>query len=997
MVPTTEPKPSLTTYKDLQDKYSKTLKCPCSNVIIPHQQFVSLSPVFHQVCKSDFVTEKWLSLLKRIRIRYSNIDWRNRAFSQFHLLSDLCELANKTIDDARHRFLSQPFIISNVLPETDFHEQLNLTIDQFFQSTIDYFGLLIKTVQILIQVDQPYSGQIGAHNMRREAENPIAIFRQNATDVWKVAQVKFKLTGPRNAEPISTTCICATDTHCNASTGIYDIDKDNGDFLIYVSSYNVSGLIAGCSVTDSLLHSTLECYYSNSNCLSILMKKSKEIHDLNPDKIPWFDVRPLDYNITFSRFQPNTSISEIVQKIMIEQWNSLISYDQFYESCAPTYCIYSQRIYKKNIFETMIINIDRMKAKRLGQWATRLYVVLFALGLVILALHTIIRPQEFTKDFDGSSLNLYTKLFKRYGNKLKCPCSSIASPYKRFMNIEARFHEICSSPFASEEGRLNLTADLVANLSIYDERDYRRFLSAHLQFLEGLCQLSDQTVNIFTRQFLSSLFVTNELLSEMNFRKRLDLIIEQSKLNVPTTLTHLLYLIRMINNGNAFISTYGTNFKYIHPWKTIYNTYMPTQAIVYDDKCSCGLYSNCTTQATFITTNPSKIIPIKGLKIGCTPSESFRISTLECLYNESSEFGCSLQFQQVSSAIGTFGYRRSLPVIGDFNGDSRLDIAFQDFNTSAINVFLGYGNGLFTPEIVSVHSRLDNINKMVAGDFDNDNRLDLAAQSTWFGKIFILPAYGDGAFQQKNYIQICNSKSFDFALTHIDTDGCLDIVAVCSAESTVMVYFGNGEGAFYRIPTMYYRHEGSHPLRVAIADFNRDSYQDIAVLNHYGQNIGIFLGDGTRNFKTHKMSSTHKEKFPFYFAIGDFNNDTLPDVAVSYNCSNFIDVFFGNVDGSLGNSTIFQIGDEPVVDQIIVSDFNADGNLDIGFGKTGQAISLLIGNGYGDFTLQTVFPIRFSGASAWTGVGDFNGDDLVDIINVDLNSTSQDVFLNVCK
>ncbi|CAF1282433.1 unnamed protein product [Adineta steineri] len=94
---------------------------------------------------------------------------------------------------------------------------------------------------------------------------------------------------------------------------------------------------------------------------------------------------------------------------------------------------------------------------------------------------------------------------------------------------------------------------------------------------------------------------------------------------------------------------------------------------------------------------------------------------------------------------------------------------------------------------------------------------------------------------------------------------------------------------------------------------------------------------------------------------------------------------------------MFQIGEEPVVDQIIVDDFNGDRYLDIGFGKTGQTINLLIGDGRGDFTLQTTFPIRFSGAFAWTGVGDFNGDGFVDIINVDLNSTSQDVFLNLCK
>ncbi|CAF1328202.1 unnamed protein product [Adineta steineri] len=838
-------------------------------------------------------------------------------------------------------------------------------------------------------------------------------------------------------------------------------------------------------------------------------------------------------------------------------------------------------------------NIDRRKAKRLGQWATRLYLVSFAVGLVILTLHTIIRPQEFTKDFDGPPLDLYTKLFKRYGTQLKCPCSSIASTYNQFMNIEARFHEICSSPFASTQGRLNLTVDVVANLSMYNERDYRRFLSAHLQFLEGLCQLSHKTVNIFTRQFLSSLFVTNELLSEMNFEQRLNLTIDQSKLNVPTTLTHLLYLIRMINNGNAFISTYGTNFEYIHPWEDIYNTYTPTQAMIYDNNCSCGLYSNCTTQANFILTNPTKIIPIKGLKIGCTPSESFRASTLECFYNEScinlikqytikanrinntsvfeplstqnisfsintpiaklidnlfitdwnitmnytsyfeqcfplscsynniqrfnvfhiiatllglqgglalvlewicpkiiriivkiyeyrkkrrnvvqpvftvetmpienidnsvsileltpmnetfqrnstsnfqcsfkfaaicmlllfiveglvlfsinivrpennqvsstAEFGCSLKYQRVSSAIGTFQSRINQPVIADFNGDNLLDIAFGSYDINGMSVLVGSGNGSFKSHMISIRNTLPAISKMIVGDFDNDNHLDLAVQSKWFGTIHILLAYGDGTFRMHFNKRFCTLNSLDFALIHVDNDTYLDMVVVCSVVNAIGVYFGNGRGEYFIHPLTLFANDNSYPLRVAVADFNCDNFEDIAVLNHYGQNIGIFINDGARNFKAQITSFTRKEKFPSYFAIGDFNNDTLPDVAVSYNCSNFIDVIFGFGNGSLGNSTMFQIGEEPVVDQIIVDDFNGDGNLDIGFGKTGQTINLLIGDGHRNFTLRTAFPISFSGAFAWTGVGDFNGDGFVDIINVDLNSTSQDVFLNVCK
>ncbi len=158
-----------------------------------------------------------------------------------------------------------------------------------------------------------------------------------------------------------------------------------------------------------------------------------------------------------------------------------------------------------------------------------------------------------------------------------------------------------------------------------------------MQFLTGLCQLSIQSVNYSINQFHTSLFITAQLLSEEAFNARLDPLIEQSKSNAPTTFARLLFLIRSINHGNAVISTYGTNFEYIIPWPLdeVYGSYAPTKALIYDDECSCGLYPNCTTQASFIQTNSTEVIPIQGLKIGCIPSESFRASTLECFYNQS--------------------------------------------------------------------------------------------------------------------------------------------------------------------------------------------------------------------------------------------------------------------------------------------------------------------------------------------------------------------------
>lgn len=169
---------------------------------------------------------------------------------------------------------------------------------------------------------------------------------------------------------------------------------------------------------------------------------------------------------------------------------------------------------------------------------------------------------------------------------------------------------------------------------MFDQPDYRRFLSAHLQFLQQLCQLSIQSVNSSIGQFLSSLFITNQLLSEESFNDRLLSLIEQMKSNAPMTFNQFLTLVQNINHGNAIVSSYGTNYKYTAPRNTGSASTAYTEALVYNG-CSCGLYMNCTTQANFIEKNSSKTYSLQGLKIGCTPSESFRASTLACFYNQS--------------------------------------------------------------------------------------------------------------------------------------------------------------------------------------------------------------------------------------------------------------------------------------------------------------------------------------------------------------------------
>lgn len=101
-------------------------------------------------------------------------------------------------------------------------------------------------------------------------------------------------------------------------------------------------------------------------------------------------------------------------------------------------------LFNLNIFSLQNFgsNIDREKVKYLCRWATRLYIVLFMIGVFILAIYTLLQPDTLTETFVNPSIKTYDRLILEYGDKLQCPCSSISSAYDRFIQIQPVFHEV---------------------------------------------------------------------------------------------------------------------------------------------------------------------------------------------------------------------------------------------------------------------------------------------------------------------------------------------------------------------------------------------------------------------------------------------------------------------------------------------------------------------------------------------------------------------------
>ena len=123
---------------------------------VPHYRFISLSPTFHPVCSSRFVSDNWISVLTIVaKSGLDEKDWRRSGVQLFRLLSTLCQLANGTATDAVQRFITRSIVTSKLLSELDFNILINTTFNQFIQSIIIDFGLLVDIVHLLTQVDQP--------------------------------------------------------------------------------------------------------------------------------------------------------------------------------------------------------------------------------------------------------------------------------------------------------------------------------------------------------------------------------------------------------------------------------------------------------------------------------------------------------------------------------------------------------------------------------------------------------------------------------------------------------------------------------------------------------------------------------------------------------------------------------------------------------------------------------------------------------------------------
>src|SRR5580704_3371052 len=216
--------------------------------------------------------------------------------------------------------------------------------------------------------------------------------------------------------------------------------------------------------------------------------------------------------------------------------------------------------------------------------------------------------------------------------------------------------------------------------------------------------------------------------------------------------------------------------------------------------------------------------------------------------------------------------------------------------------------------------------------------------------------------------------------------GSITVVTASSSDGTSNIFYLpvaylESSTNFPRTPSST-TGTGSTPQGLAVADFNGDGVLDIAVANNNGNgsgSISILLGngDGTFSLKSTPAAGLGAN----WIAVGDFNNDGIPDLAVA----NLGSTGTAGVSILLGDGTgNFTLANSPATGSgpfsIVTGDFNGDGELDLAVSNSNDnSVTILLGNGTGNFSEPAGSPYTIGSLPQVIVAGDFNNDGNLDL------------------
>ncbi len=199
-----------------------------------------------------------------------------------------------------------------------------------------------------------------------------------------------------------------------------------------------------------------------------------------------------------------------------------------------------------------------------------------------------------------------------------------------------------------------------------------------------------------------------------------------------------------------------------------------------------------------------------------------------------------------NTPVSTVSERAMAPILADFDNDGLVDIFIPNGNNRANSLFRNIGNFQFEKVNDPV---LDNDKKNSVGaawgDFNNDGFLDLLVLNASNQQNDLYLNNGDRTFQkvENSPVVLDGGDSHGAVWVDVNNDGWLDLY-VTNDQGASHLYINDQNGNFTRKVGELVGGNVGKTYGVAMADYNKDGYMDLAVSTHTNGKNFLFCHNG---------------------------------------------------------------------------------------------------------------------------------------------------------
>ena len=297
--------PTYSQYSNLVSKYPNNLVCPCKTVSVAYAKFLQVNYTLHGICNSFLVSEHWILYLSAFYYRGAlhRKDFRAISSFAFQTLRSFCEIADETIQNSLKSFYTSQYVSAHLTASDLFRQQNDAQIQQFISTTINTF---LSSLKLIRQTTQ---------------NNALYVGIQTNFDLYI-----WELFSPIFYSVEYSGCSCGQTALCFSQAVIFNTNRN---LVVFI----VPGFYSGCYTIEALLVSTFQCFY-DEQCFTELIFNINSTLTLN--------ATILNQSLS-TKFKKNSTVGEMINELMVEQWKSNITFIKYYDECEPSQCTYSTK------------------------------------------------------------------------------------------------------------------------------------------------------------------------------------------------------------------------------------------------------------------------------------------------------------------------------------------------------------------------------------------------------------------------------------------------------------------------------------------------------------------------------------------------------------------------------------------------------------------------------------------------------------------------------